>query len=101
MVVDVADVLRPAMRAGKRHLDTANDFGAVRRHLDTVIGIARRAVPFDARIWTNAARQGAILPLDGEHPRAFAEDEPVAAAIERARRGLRSVVVTGRDRAHA
>ena len=83
VVIDVADFFRTPMRAPECHLDASHDFGSIGIHLHAVIRIARRSVPLDARIRANAARDRAILAFDDEHPRAFAQHETVAAAVER------------------
>ena len=100
VIVDVADLLRPPVRAAERDVDAADDFPTVGIHLHAVIRVAGRSVAFDARVRTDAARQRPILALDDEHPRALAEDEAVAAPVERARRRLGPIVVVRGDRAH-
>ena len=101
VVVDVSDLLARASRSLERQRHRAHDLFPLGVHLHAVIRVARRSVAVDRRIDARAARPRAVLALEHDHPRAFAEDEPVPRAIERPRRLGGRVVVPRRDGAHS
>ena len=101
VVVDVADLFRTPVGATQRGLDAADDLHAIGIHLHAMIGVAGRCVAFDAGVDGGTAGARALLPLEHQHPRAFAEHEPVAPTIEGPRRRGGTIVVARRDGAHA
>ena len=90
VVVDVADALGRPLGAIDRRAHGADDLAAVGIHLDAVIGVARRGVALDRGVDGRAARPRRLLALEHQHPRALAEHEAVAAAVEGPRGGRRA-----------
>ena len=83
VIVDVADLVRRALRVAQRGLDAADDLDAIRIHLHAVIRVAGGRVAVDRRIDLCASCSCAIFTLDRQHPRALAEHKAIAPAIER------------------
>src|SRR3954451_7723388 len=81
MIADVPDLLGRTPRALDRQADRPHDLATVGRHLDTVVRVARRAVAVDRGVDARAPRPRAILALEHDHPRAFAQHEAVPPAI--------------------
>ena len=82
MEIDVADLLERAAGALDGELHRADYLIAVGIHLHAVVGVARRPVPFDAGVNARAARTGAVLAFEHQHPRALAQHETITPLVE-------------------